>query len=488
MKPVPILRAFETVLGLRDPSFAAWRALIGGAFGCPLDADAARTFAELTGGRAPPTQRVRELICGIGRRGGKNFVTARVVVYLALLCEWALAPGETGVVLVLASTREQASVAFRYIKGALDAHPALAREVVNVTASCITLRSGIEIRIGTADNASVRGSTLLAVVCDEFAFWSNEDATEVLRAVRPGMATQPNAMLLIISSVYSASGPLAELHRRFYGTDDPHVLFALATTRQMNPTITEEFVDAELARDPVANAAEYLSVFRSDVASFLDAALIDEATRRTPRDLPRRLTAPNGTAIRYVAGLDVSGGRGDATACAVAHADAERVIVDACRRWPAPHDPKAVAAQAAAFLAEYGLTHAVADNYGAELSRVLYGDAGVTLIASDHVRSDVYLRLLPLLTTGRVELPPDPVLRIELLGLERRTARSGKDSVDHRPGGHDDLANAVALAAVSASRADASTLRAVTIPSDVLDGYADTATGRAGWMPTPWHN
>jgi hypothetical protein len=28
--------------------------------------------------------------------------------------------------------------------------------------------------------------------------------------------------------------------------------------------------------------------------------------------------------------------------------------------------------------------------------------------------------------------------------LERRTSRSGKDSIDHAPGGHDDLANAVA--------------------------------------------
>jgi hypothetical protein len=62
------------------------------------------------------------------------------------------------------------------------------------------------------------------------------------------------------------------------------------------------------------------------------------------------------------------------------------------------------------------------------------------------------LELLPLMTSGRVELPDDPVLRTELLGLERRTGRSGRDSVDHRPGAHDDLANATALAAVTAAR------------------------------------
>ena len=51
---------------------------------------------------------------------------------------------------------------------------------------------------------------------------------------------------------------------------------------------------------------------------------------------------------------------------------------------------------------------------------------------------------LPALNSGRVELPPDNRLVNELLGLERRTARGGKDSIDHAPGGHDDRANVCA--------------------------------------------
>jgi len=38
-----------------------------------------------------------------------------------------------------------------------------------------------------------------------------------------------------------------------------------------------------------------------------------------------------------------------------------------------------------------------------------------------------------------------------ICGLERRTGRSGKDSIDHAPNGHDDLANAVAGAAAATS-------------------------------------
>jgi hypothetical protein len=33
---------------------------------------------------------------------------------------------------------------------------------------------------------------------------------------------------------------------------------------------------------------------------------------------------------------------------------------------------------------------------------------------------------------------------LQLVGLERRTARGGRDSIDHAPGAHDDIANAIA--------------------------------------------
>ena len=47
----------------------------------------------------------------------------------------------------------------------------------------------------------------------------------------------------------------------------------------------------------------------------------------------------------------------------------------------------------------------------------------------------------------------DRRLVVQLCGLERRTARGGRDSIYHRSGGHDDLANAVAGALLAAARA-----------------------------------
>ena len=57
------------------------------------------------------------------------------------------------------------------------------------------------------------------------------------------------------------------------------------------------------------------------------------------------------------------------------------------------------------------------------------------------------------LNSGRIELLDHPRLIDQLIGLERRTSRAGKDTIDHMPGGHDDIANAVAGAAVLAVHA-----------------------------------
>jgi hypothetical protein len=49
-----------------------------------------------------------------------------------------------------------------------------------------------------------------------------------------------------------------------------------------------------------------------------------------------------------------------------------------------------------------------------------------------------------------VDLLDNDRLVTQLTSLERRTSRGGRDSIDHAPGAHDDLANAMAGALVTA--------------------------------------
>ena len=69
---------------------------------------------------------------------------------------------------------------------------------------------------------------------------------------------------------------------------------------------------------------------------------------------------------------------------------------------------------------------------------------GITVKQSAKPKSDLYGNALAAFNSGRVEIPPDDRLVTQLVTLERRTARGGRDSIDHPPSGHDDRANAVA--------------------------------------------
>jgi hypothetical protein len=139
----------------------------------------------------------------------------------------------------------------------------------------------------------------------------------------------------------------------------------------------------------------------------------------------------------------MSGGRHDLSTIAIVHDDGgddgQRYVVDVVR---GRKDPQA-AKEFTELAKSYHCSTVTGDNYAAEWVAGAYREAGCEYRQSELVRSALYLAGLPLFTTGVVEIPNlSPLLR-ELRLLERRTARSGKDTVDHGPGGSDDFANAV---------------------------------------------
>ena len=95
-------------------------------------------------------------------------------------------------------------------------------------------------------------------------------------------------------------------------------------------------------------------------------------------------------------------------------------------------------------LRRFGVPKVTGDRYAGEWPRARFREHGIEFEQSARPKSDLYHDLLPLLNARRVELLDNPRLAAQLVGLERRTARSGRDSIDHAPGGHDDVANAVA--------------------------------------------
>ena len=400
---------------------------------------------------------MRELIIIAGRRSGKDS-TASAIATVAAIGDYSaqLRPGERASVLCLAVDRDQARIVQRYIAGYFRQEPLLAPLVVRETEEGLELTNNCEIVVATNSYRAVRGRTVACAIFDEAAFWRAEDSAnpdvETYAAVMPAMVTLHGAILVVISTAYRRSGLVFEKWSRYFGRDGDDVLVVYGPSTAFNPTLPEAVIAAALESDPEAAAAEWLSEWRSDLADFLDRELVDAAV---DVGVVARQPAPG---VPYVAFADPSGGRGDAFTAAIAHAEGTMAVLDALYERRAPFDPGAVVAEIAALLREYGLATITGDRYGAGWTTEGFAKEGIGYQASERDRSALYLDALPLFTSGRARLLDSPRLIHQLVSLERRTGRLGRDRVDHRPGGSDDLANAAAGALVLASASAAPVL------------------------------
>jgi hypothetical protein len=418
-----------------------WRVALKGAFGLPLNDQERAIFSAIAGGRNPPARRVRELWCIVGRKGGKSKIAGACAAYFALFVPHRLSPGEKGLVLVLAASRDQAVVVFDYIRGYLEASPVLAQEVLEVTRTEIRLRNGVTIAVHANSYRTVRGRTLLACVFDETAFWRSEDSAvpdrEVYTAVLPTMM-MTGGMLISISTPYRKLGLLHQKWRDHYGQDDDDVLVVQGASSTFNPLLTDEIIAAQRAADPEGAGSELDACFRIDISALFDDPLLDQAT-----DHGRPLELPPLGARRYFAFTDASGGRRDHYTVAVGHKEGKRCVIDLVRGTAPPFDPTAVTQEYARLLKDYRVARVTGDNFAQEWVSGAWRSCGIAYDRSDLVRSDIYLECLPAFTRGLVVLPDHARLLRELRLLERRTHRSGRDTVDHGRHGSDDYANAV---------------------------------------------
>jgi hypothetical protein len=457
-----------------DASWLPWRVVLAALEGRTLDGDGLRLYRACTGRQTPPNASVREFVAIVGRRGGKSRIGALLAVEAACFRDWTpfLAPGEVATIAVIAADRSQARTVFSYVAGLLDSVPMLAQRVTRQTAHVIELGRKVRIEVTTASARTTRGYTFAAVICDELAFWRSETSVEpdveVLAAVRPGMTTLPGSRLVCISSPYARRGALWQAYKDHWGRNGDPVLVWKASSAVMNPAIDPAAVAAAYQRDPASVAAEYGADFRTDVEAFLTRELLDAVV------VPGRASLPPVSDTAYVAFVDPSGGAQDAMTLAIAHAettdgDVGAVLDLATARTP-PFSPESVVKEFCGILKGYGVHTVVGDRYGGEWPREAFGKRGVAYMVSERIKSEIYAEFLPLITSQRCDLLDLPELRAQLTALERRRRASGRDVVDHLPGAHDDLANAVAGALVLAAlrgTGDTGVLACERQPSDL---------------------
>jgi hypothetical protein len=114
---------------------------------------------------------------------------------------------------------------------------------------------------------------------------------------------------------------------------------------------------------------------------------------------------------RYFAFVDPAGGSGgDSMTLAVAHHDrgADHVMLDVLRKARPPFNPERVAEEFAEVLERYRVRVVVGDRYGGDWPAAAFKRHHIVYKPADRTRSEIYRDVLPLLTSGAVELLDDP--------------------------------------------------------------------------------
>lgn len=420
-----------------------WKAFLAGCFGLPMTPDMLACWHQHTRREHVPTSPAPEAWMVVGRRGGKSRIAALIAVYLACFRSYAahLADGEYATLPIIAADRREARTAMRYVRGFLQS-PRLQDRVVRTLTESVELQGRVQIEVHTAGYRAVRGYTVIAAICDEISFWpTSADAaspdSEVIAALRPGMASIPGSLLIGLSSPYARSGVLWEMYDRHFGQDHPEIVWQ-ADTRSMNPTIDPKLIEDAYRDDPDAAGAEYGAEFRRDVESFVSREAIRDAV------ISGRDRIPPVAGTRYVAFVDPSGGAVDSMTLGIAHAEGPRAVLDCVLEVRPPFSPAAVVVECVNLVREYNVASVTGDRYGGEWPRERFRALGVAYELSELVKSDIYIAFLSRMNSRQVELLDNHVLIRQLQQLERRRGRGGRDTVDHPPKGHDDVVNAAA--------------------------------------------
>jgi hypothetical protein len=435
------------------PSFWTWKTVAKLVSGVPLTEDReVELFKSCTGRTRVPDTPVTRLYLLVGRRGGKDRFMSAVAVWTAALAnDWrkVLSAGETGTVVLIGADRRQGNILRRYCLGLTDT-PLIRTELARDTQSDLEFHNSSELSIVTNDARLVRGRSALAVLGTEACHWRVDDDSpsndaEVLAAAMPSLSMTPGGGILILaSSPHRKSGVMFDRWRALWGNDDAEALCWVAPSTTMNPLLPVDIVEAALEDDPAKNRSEYLACWREDLSDFVPSDCVDACTEWTVRERP--YDGRN----KYVAFTDAAGGTGsDAFGLVIAHRDKDnRAVVDVIRERKPRFIPALVVQEYSELLHAYGIREVVGDRFSGGWCASEFERCRIKYKPSDKNKSELYLACLPMLLAGNAVLLDDERLRRQFGELERRAHAGNRESVDHRSGRNDDVANSVAGAIV----------------------------------------
>ncbi len=398
------------------------------------------------GGRRPP-ERAPKLLCVLAAiRTAKSIIAAARSFVASQNCDLSqLSPGDQVRVPVVATERDTAGAVFKHVSDTAIASPLLRAMLMgDPTADTVTLKhpSGrpIEIKVSALSKAgsTLVGRWLAGCVFDEAPRMVGEaegvkNLDDNMQAVAGRIL--PGGQIMLIGSPWAPFGPVYDLVEQRFGKPDEDVVVIRGTGPLMNPVYwtperCERLRTSNLGTDRQAYRTDVLGEFADPEEALFSSEAIIDATRKELERGPE-------PGLFYVAAMD-PGGRASAWTLVVVACTGVKgwghptYSVVVAKQWMGssskPLQPRLILEQIAKALAPYAIDTIFTDQFAYEaLNDVAYefglGLVGTQVQANERLQHVEAIRAT--LHEGRLELPPEPYLRTDLIRTRKRVTSNG---------------------------------------------------------------
>jgi hypothetical protein len=276
----------------------------------------------------------------LGRRSGKTTLAALVALHNLLFrgsdLDALVRPGEMRYAVGIATNIKQSRLFLRAALSIVEHSPLLVDQIETVNEDALTFRGGRALAAFPCNSRGGRGWPISCLVMDEAAHFLSEQQTEastlgenVFRALMPATAQfGPFAQVIVSSTPFGTSGFFADIHTRAAAGELGDAQAHRATTAQMNPTITADFLAEEERRDVESFRGEYLAEFVGSGGAYFDperlAAVVED-----------RHELPPSAGRRWILGLDPSFARDPSAWCVIGEdvTDPARLVLGLVERF-----------------------------------------------------------------------------------------------------------------------------------------------------------
>jgi len=433
---------------LRVQLYPAQEVILRAFYGLDMIQEQLELFKTIAGGReyVPGTPYSEALLC-LGARSGKSFLASIIALYEATRIKWRsyLRKKESGYIVII-SPRLDTS---RFIIQRNAAQMILNSPLVKLlesepTANEIHFKNHMRILSIPSTSVAGRGLPIAGLIFDEIGWFPGEGYVKedevIYNSLKPRMAQfGADGKTILISTPQAKQGMFWEWFND--GFSVPGRLTAQAPSWVMNPTIEQDFLDKERERDVDNFNREYAAEFCERTETFLSEAIITPAVKLFADTLEN-------SRFKYSMGIDFSGLSGrDKTGVCVSHRLGDVVILDAVRSMDSTSHAEVIG-EIMRLAGKYHIGHVYIDKYGAGWTKQALQSKGLTVGIRETLPM-LYSNLKRLLITGKIELQEHRDLLSALKSVRAFYGRNNSLSIQHErgPGGHGDLADAVATAA-----------------------------------------